>query len=258
MLILRCPECSDTLAAVDAAGVEIDYCSQCGGIWLDLGELRRIDPASLPALPAAEHDGAGQLGACPRCPGLALWSHPVAPGVSAVVGECRGCGGMWIGASELAHVKRHVAVRASASRPRPAGGSATPAPRAPRGSAAFGDMPLAILVPGLRSLLTPADAVAQAPEPDAFGNVGAWADEVLDRHRTTPARSEPGGASTSDLPLAMRLLIESGSPKPDADQIERLRRSSERLGAIQAMYAVVSILAVVAAGVGAYTLLSQF
>lgn len=39
---MKCPNCSETLVMTDRNGVEIDYCPQCRGIWLDKGELDKI------------------------------------------------------------------------------------------------------------------------------------------------------------------------------------------------------------------------
>jgi uncharacterized protein len=40
---MKCPSCPDsTLAMSDRQGVEIDYCSQCRGVWLDRGELDKL------------------------------------------------------------------------------------------------------------------------------------------------------------------------------------------------------------------------
>jgi Zn-finger nucleic acid-binding protein len=39
---MRCPVDGTTLALAERAGVEIDYCPQCRGLWLDRGELDRI------------------------------------------------------------------------------------------------------------------------------------------------------------------------------------------------------------------------
>ncbi|MCG8616882.1 MAG: zf-TFIIB domain-containing protein [Desulfobacterales bacterium] len=39
----RCPTCVNVkLKIADRKGVEIDYCPQCSGIWLDCGELNKI------------------------------------------------------------------------------------------------------------------------------------------------------------------------------------------------------------------------
>ena len=39
---MRCPVDGTTLALTERAEVEIDYCPQCRGVWLDRGELDRI------------------------------------------------------------------------------------------------------------------------------------------------------------------------------------------------------------------------
>ncbi|TAK27058.1 MAG: hypothetical protein EPO21_24415 [Chloroflexota bacterium] len=39
---MKCPTCSIELKMADRQGIEIDYCPQCRGIWLDRGELDKI------------------------------------------------------------------------------------------------------------------------------------------------------------------------------------------------------------------------
>lgn len=39
---MSCPVCRVPLAMSDRQGVEIDYCPQCRGVWLDRGELDKI------------------------------------------------------------------------------------------------------------------------------------------------------------------------------------------------------------------------
>ena len=40
---MKCPTCTDaTLIMSDRSGVEIDYCPECRGVWLDRGELDKI------------------------------------------------------------------------------------------------------------------------------------------------------------------------------------------------------------------------
>jgi len=39
---MQCPVDGTTLVMTDRAGVEIDYCPQCRGVWLDRGELDKI------------------------------------------------------------------------------------------------------------------------------------------------------------------------------------------------------------------------
>lgn len=40
---MKCPVCKDvTLLMSEKSGIEIDYCPECRGIWLDHGELEKI------------------------------------------------------------------------------------------------------------------------------------------------------------------------------------------------------------------------
>lgn len=40
---MKCPVCTTTdLLMTERQGVEIDYCPQCRGVWLDRGELDKI------------------------------------------------------------------------------------------------------------------------------------------------------------------------------------------------------------------------
>ena len=66
---MNCPHCSVALVMSERQGVEIDYCPQCRGVWLDRGELDKIierqaafeqqavrpPPQQAPAAPAYGH-----------------------------------------------------------------------------------------------------------------------------------------------------------------------------------------------------------
>ena len=39
---MNCPTCNVELKMTERQGVEIDYCPQCRGVWLDRGELDKI------------------------------------------------------------------------------------------------------------------------------------------------------------------------------------------------------------------------
>ena len=39
---MKCPSCSTELKMSERQGIEIDYCPQCRGVWLDRGELDKI------------------------------------------------------------------------------------------------------------------------------------------------------------------------------------------------------------------------
>ena len=65
---MDCPVCDDVKLAISSReGVEIDYCPQCRGVWLDRGELDKIidrvnggqaapAPAPAAAPPPPQHD----------------------------------------------------------------------------------------------------------------------------------------------------------------------------------------------------------
>ena len=44
---MNCPVCNVELRMADRQGIEIDYCPQCRGIWLDRGELDKIIERSM-------------------------------------------------------------------------------------------------------------------------------------------------------------------------------------------------------------------
>ena len=47
---MKCPVCKEpSLVIADRQGIEIDYCPECRGVWLDRGELDKIiDRATAP------------------------------------------------------------------------------------------------------------------------------------------------------------------------------------------------------------------
>lgn len=70
---MQCPTCKTVnLVMSERQGIEIDYCPQCRGVWLDRGELdkiidrsldgavaQQVQPAATPPRPAAPHHAHG-------------------------------------------------------------------------------------------------------------------------------------------------------------------------------------------------------
>ena len=55
---MKCPVCPDTkLVLIDLQDVEIDNCPQCGGVWLDRGEIDQLieRSATPPSNPVRSH-----------------------------------------------------------------------------------------------------------------------------------------------------------------------------------------------------------
>ncbi|OWF72983.1 hypothetical protein B4907_22420 [Yersinia kristensenii] len=51
---MQCPVCKDTqLVMSERKSIEIDYCPNCRGVWLDRGELDKIIEKSTESAPAA-------------------------------------------------------------------------------------------------------------------------------------------------------------------------------------------------------------
>lgn len=42
MPLLLCPNCQVGMREVERRGVLVDVCPQCGGVWLDKGELEKL------------------------------------------------------------------------------------------------------------------------------------------------------------------------------------------------------------------------
>ena len=53
--MLLCPACMVELQITERQGVEVDYCPQCRGVWLERGELDKILERSR-RVPSSRHD----------------------------------------------------------------------------------------------------------------------------------------------------------------------------------------------------------
>jgi Zn-finger nucleic acid-binding protein len=60
---MKCPNDGAVLTMTERSGVEVDYCPECRGVWLDRGELDKIlDRAAVDAPAAAPQPGYQQPG----------------------------------------------------------------------------------------------------------------------------------------------------------------------------------------------------
>jgi uncharacterized protein len=58
---MKCPTCTDAvLVMADRQGIEIDYCPQCRGVWLDRGELDKLIERAVPAAAPAQRPAQAQ------------------------------------------------------------------------------------------------------------------------------------------------------------------------------------------------------
>lgn len=114
---MNCPRCKSGLASKQYENMNIDACTQCGGIWLDKGELQPILTArdidfsrelvektlkeAHSSIPKAD---VGALLACPACadPMHAL-NYNYSSGV--IINTCPNGHGVWFDKDELAEVQ---------------------------------------------------------------------------------------------------------------------------------------------------------
>ncbi|MCP4469062.1 MAG: hypothetical protein GY813_20245 [Halieaceae bacterium] len=87
-------------------GVEVDYCQQCGGLWLDEGELQELAKHPAKVLSAVESlvlthprptDGMKAHQPCPACQGP-LMTVTFGP---TIIESCSNCGGVFLDHGEL-------------------------------------------------------------------------------------------------------------------------------------------------------------
>ena len=101
-----CPVCHEPLIAFELEGVEIDHCPDCGGTWLDAGELEQIaELANVPAGPLSTAlEATGQASRskrrCPRCR-RKLSTATVGTEPAVEIDRCPREHGLWFDAGEL-------------------------------------------------------------------------------------------------------------------------------------------------------------
>lgn len=105
-----CPKCNEPLVGFELDGVEIDRCVECGGIWLDPGELEQIaEFAGVPpgpmthALHHARQKGEPRQERCPRC-GVRMRRAPVGEKEAVELDHCPLGHGLWFDRGELQSV----------------------------------------------------------------------------------------------------------------------------------------------------------
>lgn len=109
-----CPVCGEPLVAFQLEGVEIDHCVDCGGTWLDPGELELItvlagvSPGDMADVTWLPHDGRRTRRRCPRCPSR-LREVRFGEETQILLDRCPQGHGLWFDRGEMAAVIRSFA-----------------------------------------------------------------------------------------------------------------------------------------------------
>jgi len=114
---LTCVKCTSVLDRATFEGLEVDLCPECGGLWLDRGEITRaarLPEGELTRLRSLLNDTAGQPGApsdsllpCPAC--LGRLSEVLLGNVH--VDYCAACHGIFLDRGELEAAVKAVRAR---------------------------------------------------------------------------------------------------------------------------------------------------
>lgn len=111
--IMKCPRDGTQLQVVRAAGVELDKCHKCDGLWLDAGELKALRSKRASGLeeemerrygnPKFETNEVSGYMRCPRCgeEGRLSRHHVSYFHAPVQVDRCQNCFGIWLDDREL-------------------------------------------------------------------------------------------------------------------------------------------------------------
>ncbi len=110
---MNCPTCKLAMITLELAEVEIDHCVNCGGIWLDAGELELLldNPQRARRLLDSFHeapDGPEPARKCPICDKnmarVVVGSSP--PPLA--IDKCRRSDGLWFDRGELPDILKRA------------------------------------------------------------------------------------------------------------------------------------------------------
>jgi len=103
---MDCPACKNAMITLELEDVEIDYCTNCGGIWLDAGELELLlnEPDKAKGLLDSfriDSESDEKIRKCPICDKkmqkvVVGSSKPVL-----LIDKCRRSDGLWFDKGEL-------------------------------------------------------------------------------------------------------------------------------------------------------------
>ena len=102
---MQCPRCKNPMIVLELSEVEIDYCPDCGGIWLDSGELELLlndseKSKALLNLFAEDKNSKEEKLKCPICT-KKMKKVLVGNDKQILIDQCKNNHGLWFDKGEL-------------------------------------------------------------------------------------------------------------------------------------------------------------
>jgi Zn-finger nucleic acid-binding protein len=110
---VQCPACKRVMILVEFRDVDVDYCPDCRGVWLDAGELARVLGPEADLGAARPVAGARGGRRCPHC--RRRLREGALAGSAVVLDECPAGHGIWLDVGELEAIVREQASAGEAS-----------------------------------------------------------------------------------------------------------------------------------------------
>lgn len=109
---MNCPACNQEMIEKDCAGVKIDICKGCNGLWFDWSELSMLDEGNekvsevleeILNSPRRDDTSRGPI-KCPKC-GINMHAHRYRSSKKVCIDECYSCGGFFLDSGELKAIR---------------------------------------------------------------------------------------------------------------------------------------------------------
>jgi Zn-finger nucleic acid-binding protein len=104
-----CPVCKQMMIVLELEKLEIDYCPECGGIWLDSGELEllfdNLSAGNEYPEPFIHQKNVKEKSR--RCPKCSKKMEKITSGNKVLIDRCRKGHGLWFDKDELQNIIRY-------------------------------------------------------------------------------------------------------------------------------------------------------
>jgi len=118
-----CPTCKSDMIVIEHERIELDYCTECKGVWFDSGELdlllQSIDIDSgvsflKDIINATEAESAEKKRKCPIC-SKQMKKVTAGQKQTVIIDVCQQGDGLWFDGGELAQLIKHMSAKAEES-----------------------------------------------------------------------------------------------------------------------------------------------